>query len=69
MRGDWGVGFIQVGIDIGVAGEAVRFRTVGEVAYVFRTDDVHEVECGLTARQRLSLTLSRHLGLGRLGRG
>ena len=69
MRGDRGVGFIQVRVDIGVAWVGVRLRAVGEVVYVFRTDDVHEVECGLTARQRLSLTLSRHLGLGRLGRG
>jgi hypothetical protein len=64
MRGDWGVGLIEVAINVRVAGEGVRFRAVGEVVDVLGADDVDEFECGLATRQRLSLTLSRSLCLG-----
>ena len=64
MRGDWGVGLIEVAIDVRVAGEGVRLRAVGEIVDVFRADDVDEFECGLAARRGLCLTLIRRLGLG-----
>ena len=65
MRWDGGVRFIQVGVNIRVAGEGVRFRAVGEVVDVFRADDVDEFERGLAAAGLgLRLTLSRSLGLG-----
>ena len=44
MRGDWGVGLIEVAINIRVAGEGVSLRAVGEVVDVFRADDVDEFE-------------------------
>jgi len=46
MRGDWGVGLIEVAIDVWVAREGVRFRAVGEVVDVFRADEVDEFERG-----------------------
>ena len=49
MRGDWGVGLIEVAINVRVAGEGVGLRAVGEVVEVFRTDDVDEFECGFAA--------------------
>ena len=65
MRGDWGVGLIEVAINVRVAGEGVRLRAVGEVVDVFRADDVDEFERGLAAAGLgLCLTLSRRLGLG-----
>ena len=64
MRGDWGVGFIEVAINVRIAGERVRFRGVGEVVDVLRADDVDKFERGLTAGLGLGLTLSRRLGLG-----
>ena len=66
MRGDWSVGFIQVRVDTGVAGEGVRLRAVGKVVDVFRADDVDKLERGLSTitRLRLCLTLIRRLGLG-----
>ena len=64
MRGDWGVGLIEVAINI-IAGEGVGFRAVCKIVDVFRADNVDEFECGLgpTARLRLCLTLIRRLGL------
>ena len=53
MRGDWGVRFIEVAINVRVAREGVRFGAIGEVVYVFRTDDVDEFERGFAARQGL----------------
>ncbi len=65
MRGDRGVGFFVVAIIVGVAGEGVRFRAVGEVIDVFRADDVREFERGFAAAGlALCLTLSWRLGLG-----
>ncbi len=69
MRWNGGVRFIQVGVDIWVAGEGVCFRAVGEVVDVFRTDDVDEFERGIAARQGLCLTLSRPLSLNGWGNG
>jgi len=64
VRGDWGVGFIQVRVDIGVAGERVRLGAVGEVVDVFRADDVDEFERGFAAAGLgLCLGLSGRLGL------
>ena len=45
MRGDWGVGLIEVAINVRVAWEGVRLRAVGEVVDVFRADDMDEFEC------------------------
>ncbi len=70
MRGDWGVGLIEVAINVRVAGEGVRLRAVGEVVDVLRADDVDEFEGGLAAAGLgLCLTLSRALGLSRRGSG
>jgi hypothetical protein len=65
MRGDWGVGLIEVAINVRVAGEGVRLRAVGEVVNVFRTDDVDEFECRFAAAGLgLRLSLGRRLCLG-----
>ena len=40
MRGDRGVGLIEVAINVRVAWEGVRLRAVGEVVDEFRADDV-----------------------------
>ena len=64
MRWNGGVRFIQIRVDIRVAGEGVCFRAVGEVVYVFRTDDVNEFERGLAGRLGLRLTLIRRLCFG-----
>jgi hypothetical protein len=58
VRGDCGVGLIEVAINVWIAREAVRFGAVGEVVDVFRTEDVDEFECGFAVRLRLHLTLS-----------
>ena len=47
MRGDRGVGLIEVAVNVRVTGEAVRFGAVGEVVDVFRAKDVDEFKCGL----------------------
>ena len=65
MRRDGCIRLIQIGVDIGVAGEGVCFRAVGEIVDELRADDVHEFERGLaTAGLGLSLSLSRRLCLG-----
>ena len=64
MRGDWGVGLIEIAINVRVAWEGVCLRAVGEVVDVFRADDVDNFERGLAARRGLCLTLSRLLGFG-----
>jgi hypothetical protein len=38
MRGDWGVGLVQVGVDFGIAGEVIRLRAVGEIVDVLRAE-------------------------------
>ena len=70
MRGYWGVGFIEVAINVRVAGEGVRLRAVGEVVDVLRADHVDEFERGLAAAGLgLCPTFSRGLGLSRRGSG
>jgi len=53
VRGDRGVGLIEVAINIQIAGEGLRLRAVGEVVDVFRADDVDELERGLGTIARL----------------
>ena len=65
MRGDRGVRFIEVAINVRVAWEGVGLRAVGEVVDVFRADDVDEFERGFaTAGLGLCLALSWRLSLG-----
>ena len=64
MRGDWGIRFIEVAINVQVARETVRLRAVGEVVDILRTHDVDEFERGFAGRLGLCLTLIRRLGLG-----
>jgi hypothetical protein len=47
MRGDWGVGFIEVAINVRVTRETVGFGAVGEVVDVFRASDVTSLSVGL----------------------
>ena len=65
MRGERGVGLIEIAINVRVAWEGVGLYAVGEEVDVFRADDVDEFERGFaTAGLGLSLSLSRRLGLG-----
>jgi hypothetical protein len=64
MRGNRGVGLIEVAINVRVAGEGVCFRAVGEVVDVLRADDMNELKRGLAAGLSLCLGLSGRLGLG-----
>ena len=65
MRGDWGVGFTEIAINVRVAGEGVCFRAVRKVVDVLGADDVDEFERGLaTAGLGLGLCLSRRLRWG-----
>jgi hypothetical protein len=65
MRGDWGVGFTEVAINVRVAGERARLRAVSEVVDVFGSDDVDELELSATGS---SLGLSLSSSLRRLSR-
>lgn len=49
VRGDWGVGFIEVAINVRITRERVRLRAVREVVDVFRANYVDKFQCGLVA--------------------
>ena len=65
VRGDWGVGFIEVGVNVGIAGEGVCFRAVREVVDVFGADDVYEFERGLALLAGLAPEFEPALAFGR----